>query len=72
MNRGLLGGLATSVLVDYYLRIVHFDRRMPVNIDLGPLHIYRSARAVLFTCVTIAVLVIGAIADLLSRVHRHR
>jgi phosphatidate cytidylyltransferase len=55
------------MLVDYYLRIVHFDRRMPLNFDLGPLHIHLYARAVFFMWVTVAVLVIGGIAVLVSR-----
>ena len=50
------------MLVDYYLQIVHFDRRMPLNIDLGPLHVHLHARAVFFMWVTIAILVIGGIA----------
>jgi phosphatidate cytidylyltransferase len=53
--------------VDWYLRIVHLDRRMPLNIDLGPLHIHLYARAVFFMWVTVAVLVIGGIAVLASR-----
>jgi phosphatidate cytidylyltransferase len=53
--------------VDWYLRIVHLDRRMPLNIDLGPLHIHLYARAVFFMWVTVAVLVIGGIAVLVSR-----
>jgi phosphatidate cytidylyltransferase len=44
------------MLVDYYLRILHFDRRMPLNIDLGPLHIHLYARAVFFMWVTVAIL----------------
>ena len=27
-------------IVDHYLWFVHLDRRMPFNIDLGPLHIH--------------------------------
>jgi phosphatidate cytidylyltransferase len=55
------------MLVDYYLQILHFDRRMPLNIDLGPLHIHLYARAVFFMWVTVAILVIGGIAVLVSR-----
>lgn len=54
-------------MLDYYMRIVHFDRRMPLNIDLGPLHIHLYARAVFFMWVTVAILVIGGIAVLVSR-----
>lgn len=56
-----------DAVVDYYLRIVHFDRRMPLNIDLGPLHIHLHARAVFFMWVTVAILVIGGVAVLVSR-----
>jgi phosphatidate cytidylyltransferase len=55
------------MLVDYYLQILHFDRRMPLNIDLGPLHIHLYARAVFFMWVTVAILVIGGIAVFVSR-----
>src|ERR1700741_4502417 len=55
------------MLVDYYLRILHLDRRMPLNIDLGPLHIHLYARAVFFMWVTVAILVIGGIAVFASR-----
>jgi phosphatidate cytidylyltransferase len=55
------------MLVDYYLRILHYDRRLPLNLDLGPLHIHLYARAVFFMWVTVAVLVIGGIAVLVSR-----
>jgi len=60
-------GLATVILVDYYLQILHFDRRMPLNIDLGPLHIHLYARAVFFMWVTVAILVVGGIAVFASR-----
>ena len=55
------------MLVDYYLRILHFDRRMPLNFDLGPLHVHLYARAVFFMWVTVAILVIAGIAVLVSR-----
>jgi phosphatidate cytidylyltransferase len=58
---------ATLMLVDWYLWIVHLDRRMPLNIDLGPLHIHLYARAVFFMWVTVAILVIGGIAVFASR-----
>ena len=59
--------LATLMLVDYYLRILHFDRRMPLNFDLGPLHVHLYTRAVFFMWVTVAILVIAGIAVLVSR-----
>ncbi|MCW2625094.1 MAG: phosphatidate cytidylyltransferase [Mycobacterium sp.] len=55
------------MLVDYYLRILHIDRRMPLNFDLGPLHIHLYARSVFFMWVTVVILVIGGIAVLASR-----
>jgi phosphatidate cytidylyltransferase len=59
--------MVSLMLVDWYLSLVHLDRRMPLNIDLGPLHIHLYARAVFFMWVTVAVLVIGGIAVLASR-----
>jgi phosphatidate cytidylyltransferase len=55
------------MIVDYYLRILHLDRRMPLNIDLGPLHVHLYARSVFFMWVTVVILVIAGIAVLLSR-----
>src|ERR1700738_2706531 len=55
------------MLVDYYLRILHIDRRMPLNFDLGPLHVHLYSRAVFFMWVTVGILVIAGIAVLASR-----
>lgn len=55
------------MIVDYYLRIVHFDRRMPLNLDLGPLHIHLYSRSVFFMWVTLALLAIAGAAVLVSR-----
>jgi phosphatidate cytidylyltransferase len=55
------------MIVDWYLSIVHLDRRMHLNLDLGPLHIHLYARAVFFMWVTVAILVIGGIAVFASR-----
>jgi phosphatidate cytidylyltransferase len=55
------------MLVDYYLRILHLDRRLPLNVDLGPLHIHLYARSVFFMWVTVVILVIAGIAVLASR-----
>jgi phosphatidate cytidylyltransferase len=55
------------MLVDYYLRILHFDRRMPLNFDLGPLHVHLYARSVFFMWVTVIILVIAGAAVLASR-----
>jgi phosphatidate cytidylyltransferase len=59
--------MVSLMLVDWYLSLVHLDRRMPLNLDLGPLHIHLHARAVFFMWVTVAVLVIGGFAVLASR-----
>ena len=51
--------LATLMLVDYYLRILHLDRRLPLNFDVGPLHVHLYARSVFFMWVTVVILVIA-------------
>ena len=55
------------MLVDYYLRILHLDRRMPLNFDLGPLHIHLYARSVFLMWITVGILVIAGIAVFASR-----
>ena len=55
------------MLVDYYSRILHFDRRLPLNVDLGPVHIHLYSRSVFFMWVTVAVLAVAGIAVLISR-----
>src|ERR1700756_974715 len=55
------------MLVDYYLRILHLDRRLPLNFDLGPLHVHLHARSVFFLWVTVVLLVIAGVAVLASR-----
>src|SRR6201993_5317131 len=55
------------MLVDYYLRFLHLDRRLPLNFDLGPLHVHLHARSVFFMWVTVVILVIAGIAVLASR-----
>jgi hypothetical protein len=55
------------MLVDYYLRILHLDRRMPLNFDVGPVHVHLYARSVFFMWVTVVVLVVAGIAVLASR-----
>lgn len=54
-------------LIDRYLWFVHLDRRMPLNLDLGPLHIHLYSRAVFFMWVTAALLALAGIAVLISR-----
>jgi phosphatidate cytidylyltransferase len=55
------------MITDYYLRIVHWDRRLPLNLDLGPLHIHLYSRSVFFMWVTVALLAITGVAVLVSR-----
>ncbi|MEW5808234.1 MAG: phosphatidate cytidylyltransferase [Actinomycetota bacterium] len=46
---------------------LHLDRRMPLDIDLGPLHLHLYSRAVFLMWVTVAVLAIAGVAVLISR-----
>ncbi|HJT96553.1 MAG TPA: phosphatidate cytidylyltransferase [Mycobacterium sp.] len=55
------------MLVDYYLRILHFDRRMSLDVDWGPLEIHLYGRSVFFMWVTVSILAIGGVAVLVSR-----
>src|ERR1700754_545184 len=55
------------MLIDQYLRFLHFDRRMALDLDLGPLDIHLYGRSVFFLWVTLGLLVIGGIAVLASR-----
>jgi phosphatidate cytidylyltransferase len=58
------------MLVDYYrwyLRILHFDRRVSLDVDLGPVHVHLDGRPVFLMWVTIAILAIGGLAVIASR-----
>jgi phosphatidate cytidylyltransferase len=58
------------MLVDYYrwyLRILHFDRRVSLDVDLGPVHVQLDGRPVFLMWVTIAILAIGGLAVIASR-----
>jgi phosphatidate cytidylyltransferase len=55
------------MLVDYYLRILHLDRRVTLDVDLGPLHVHLYGRPVFLMWVTLAILAVGGIAVLASR-----
>src|ERR1700682_2827930 len=55
------------MLLDHYLWFLHLDRRMALNLDLGPLHIHLYGRSVFFMWVTAGILVIGGIAVFASR-----
>lgn len=54
-------------LVDHGLWFLHLDRRMPLNVDLGPLHVHLYSRAVFLMWVTVAILAAAGIAVLISR-----
>ena len=56
-------------LIDHYLWFLHLDRRMSLDIDLGPLHVHLYSRAVFLMWVTVAVLAVAGIAVLISRKH---
>jgi phosphatidate cytidylyltransferase len=55
------------MLVDHYLWFLRLDRRMALDLDLGPLHIHLYGRSVFLMWVTVGLLVIGGIAVLASR-----
>jgi phosphatidate cytidylyltransferase len=54
-------------IVDRYLEFLHLDRRMPLDIDLGPLHLHLYSRAVFLMWVTVAILAIAGLAVLFAR-----
>lgn len=54
-------------LLDHYLWFLHLDRRMSLNIDLGPLHVHLYSRAVFLMWVTVGILAVAGIAVLVSR-----
>src|SRR5215218_3785715 len=54
-------------LIDHYRWFLHLDRRMPLHIDLGPLHVHLYSRAVFLMWVTVAILAVAGIAVLVSR-----
>lgn len=56
-------------IIDHYLSFLHLDRRMPLNIDLGALHVHLYSRAVFLMWVTVAILAAAGIAVLISRKH---
>ena len=56
-----------ATVLDYYLWFLHLDRRMSLDVDLGPLHVHLYSRAVFLMWVTVAVLAIAGIAVLVSR-----
>lgn len=54
-------------IIDNYLRFVHADRRMSLDIDLGPLQVHLHSRAVFFLWITVAILAVAGAAVLISR-----
>lgn len=54
-------------IVDQYLWFLHLDRRMSLNLDLGPLDIHVHSRAVFLMYVTAAILAVAGAAVLASR-----
>ena len=55
------------MIVDGYLHLLHLDRRLPLNIDLGPVHIHLYSRSVFLLWVTVALLAVTGVAVLVSR-----
>lgn len=55
------------MIVDGYLHLLDLDRRLPLNIDLGPVHLHLYSRSVFFLWVTVALLAITGAAVLVSR-----
>ncbi|MBB2991675.1 phosphatidate cytidylyltransferase [Mycolicibacterium iranicum] len=55
------------MIVDEYLRFLHLDRRMALDVDLGPLQVHLHSRAVFFLWLTVAVLGAAGLAVLVAR-----
>lgn len=53
--------------IDWYLSLLHRDRRMSLDVDLGPLHVHLHSRAVFFMWVVVALLAVAGIVVLVSR-----
>ena len=53
-------------IVDQCLWFLHLDRRMQLNVDLGPLHVDLYGRSVFLMWVAVGILAIGGIAVLVS------
>jgi phosphatidate cytidylyltransferase len=54
-------------MFDWYFQILHFDRRMALDVDLGPLHVHFYGRSVFYMWVTVTILAIAGVAVLASR-----
>jgi phosphatidate cytidylyltransferase len=56
-----------TTIVDHYLWFVHLDRRMPLTIDLGPLHLHLYSRGVFLMWIIAGILTLAGIAVFASR-----
>jgi phosphatidate cytidylyltransferase len=54
-------------IFDQYSSFLHLDRRMALDIDLGPLHVHLFGRSVFLMWITVAILAAAGIAVLVSR-----
>jgi phosphatidate cytidylyltransferase len=55
------------MLVDEYLRLLHWDRNMSLTIDWGPVDIHVVGRSVFYLSVTLGILALAGIAVFTSR-----
>ncbi|MCT7661120.1 phosphatidate cytidylyltransferase [Mycobacterium deserti] len=56
-----------TAIAEQYVWFLHLERRMSLDIDLGPLQVHLYSRAVFLTYVTAAILGLAGIAVLVSR-----
>ncbi|MGA5463707.1 phosphatidate cytidylyltransferase [Mycobacterium sp. NPDC050041] len=54
-------------IFDQYSSFLHLDRRMALDVDLGPLHVHLFGRSVFLMWITVAILAAAGIAVLVSR-----
>jgi phosphatidate cytidylyltransferase len=54
-------------MFDWYLWILHLDRRMALDVGLGPLHVHFYGRSVFYMWVTVSILALAGVAVLASR-----
>lgn len=55
------------MLINDYLRLLHLNRQLALNIDLGPLHFHTVGRSVFFFWITVVILAGAGIAVFASR-----
>lgn len=58
---------AWSTIVDPYLWFIRLDRRMAVDLDLGPLHLHLNSENVFVMAVMLSVLAVAGVAVIASR-----